>query len=128
MPEWLTAMTRTAILIIDAMAVLMIAIGTVEAFVLTLRVMLVPSATPEEAQSVWLRFSRWLITALTFQLAADVMETSVTPSWEGIGRLAAIAAIRTFINFFLERDLREIRRSERESNKRAQGQEIAISE
>jgi uncharacterized membrane protein len=90
--------------------------------------MLVPSATPEEAQSVWLRFSRWLITALTFQLAADVMETSVTPSWEGIGRLAAIAAIRTFINFFLERDLREIRRSERESNKRAQGQEIAISE
>jgi uncharacterized membrane protein len=126
--EWLTAMTRGAIVIIDAMAVLMIAIGTVEAFVLTFRVMFVSSATREEAQDVWLRFARWLITGLTFQLAADVMETSVAPSWEAIGRLAAIAAIRTFINFFLERDLREIRRSERESNKRAQGQEIAISE
>jgi uncharacterized membrane protein len=47
---------------------------------------------------------------LTFQLAADIIETSLAPSWEDIGKLAAIAAIRTFLNFFLGRDLVEVSR------------------
>jgi uncharacterized membrane protein len=46
-----------------------------------------------------------LIAGLTFQLAADIIETSIAPSWESIGRLAAIAAIRAFVNYFLERDM-----------------------
>ena len=55
----------------------------------------------------WLRYSRWLVAGLTVQLAADILETSATPSWDDIGRLAAIAVIRTFLNYFLERDLSE---------------------
>jgi uncharacterized membrane protein len=58
---------------------------------------------------VWLRLGRWLVAGLTFQLAADVLATAVTTSWEEVGRLAAIAAIRTFLNFFLERDISDIR-------------------
>ena len=52
---------------------------------------------------------------LNLQLAADVLETAITTSWDEVARLAAIAAIRTFLNYFLERDLGEIRTS------RAQG-------
>ncbi len=52
---------------------------------------------------------RWLVAGLTFQLAADVLETAVTTSWDEVARLAAIAAIRTFLNYFLERDLGEVR-------------------
>ena len=44
---------------------------------------------------------------LRSQLAADILETSITTSWEAIGRIAAIAVIRTFLNYFLERDLAE---------------------
>ncbi len=110
MLEWLTVITQEAVLVIDAMALVMIAIGTVEAFFHGLRIMLRPAATNRQRQVVWMRFARWLIAALTFQLAADVMETTVTPTWEAIGRLAAIAAIRTFLNFFVERDLWEMRR------------------
>ena len=56
-------------------------------------------------RDVWLRLGRWLVAGLTFQLAADVLETAVTTSWDEVARLAAIAAIRTFLNYFLERDL-----------------------
>jgi hypothetical protein len=58
---------------------------------------------------VWLRYGRWLVAGLTFQLAADIIETSITANWEAIGRIAAIAAVRTFLDYFLERNLAEVR-------------------
>jgi len=42
-----------------------------------------------------------------FQLATDIIESARAPNWEDIGRLAAIAVIRTFLNYFLERDIKE---------------------
>jgi len=47
---------------------------------------------------------------LTFQLAADILETAIATSWDEVARLGAIAAIRTFLNDFLERDIGQIRR------------------
>ena len=52
---------------------------------------------------------------LTFQLAADIIESAFSPGWDEIGRLAAISVIRTFLNYFLERDLAELERREIES-------------
>ena len=49
-----------------------------------------------------------LALALEFLLAADIVATAVTPSWESIGLLAAIAAIRTFLNHFLHQEVREL--------------------
>ncbi len=43
---------------------------------------------------------------LEFQLAADILRTAVAPSFEEIGQLAAVAAIRTALNYFLERDIK----------------------
>lgn len=108
MQQGLTTATELAVLIIDAMALVFIAIAAVEAFVKGLRVM-VFSAGGDERREIWLRFARWLVAALTFQLAADIIETSITTSWEAVGRLAAIAVVRTFLNYFLERDLAEMR-------------------
>ena len=59
----------------------------------------------------FVRFGRWLVAGLTFQLAADVIETATTSTadgWADIGRLAAIAVIRTFLSYFLERDMKEM--------------------
>lgn len=58
-------------------------------------------------RSVWLGFAGWIALALEFALAADICQTAISPTWDDIGRLAAIAAIRTFLNFFLGRDLEE---------------------
>ena len=51
--------------------------------------------------------AHYLAIALEFQLAADILSTAVAPSWDQIGKLAAIAVIRTALNFFLTREMRE---------------------
>ncbi|MBC7543431.1 MAG: DUF1622 domain-containing protein [Candidatus Sericytochromatia bacterium] len=52
-----------------------------------------------------LLLGRWLSLALEFELAADILRTAATPSWNEIAQLAAIIVIRTVLNFFLERDV-----------------------
>jgi uncharacterized membrane protein len=113
MKEFLVIATEYAIVAIDAMALVVVVIGTFEAFFGGLRTML-GTATGHQKREVWLRYGRWLVAGLTFQLAADIIETSIAPTWQDVLRLAAIAVIRTFLNYFLEKDLTEVREKDRE--------------
>jgi uncharacterized membrane protein len=54
---------------------------------------------------IWRNFGMWLLLALEFELGADIVRTAISPTWEDLGQLAAIAVIRTFLNYFLERDV-----------------------
>jgi uncharacterized membrane protein len=108
MPEWLIVSTEHVVVAIDTMALVLIAIGATEAFVRALLALFRPGSD-HDRREIWLRFGRWLIAGLTFQLAADILETSIRTDWQTIGQLGAIAAIRTFLNYFLEKDLRELR-------------------
>lgn len=54
-----------------------------------------------------LTLARYLALALEFQLGADIISTAVAPTWEEIGKLGAIAVIRTGLNFFLSQELKE---------------------
>lgn len=56
-----------------------------------------------------LDLGRFLALGLEFQLASDLLSTAVAPTFEEIGKLAAVAAIRTALNFFLAREIREER-------------------
>jgi len=104
------------------MGVAIVAIGLLRALVRYLRDLLARAqAFPREG--VRLTLGRSLALALEFLLAADILRTAVDPSWEELGRLAAIAAIRTALNFFLqheiareEQDLRESGRGEAEES------------
>lgn len=49
-----------------------------------------------------------LALSLEFLLAADIVGTAVSPSWEAIGILAAIAGIRTFLNYFLQKEVKQL--------------------
>ena len=51
----------------------------------------------------------WLLLALEFELAADVVRTAIAPTWDDVGQLAAIAAIRTVLNYSLEKDIEKLR-------------------
>lgn len=53
------------------------------------------------------RFGVWLLLGLEFELAADIVRSAISPSWTEIGQLGAIALIRTFLNYFLERDVEQ---------------------
>ena len=54
-----------------------------------------------------LYLGRYLALGLEFQLGADILGTAVSPGFEEIGKLGAIATIRTALNYFLARELRE---------------------
>ena len=56
---------------------------------------------------VRLTLARFLAVALEFQLGADILSTAVAPTWDAIGKLAAVAIIRTALNYFLSRDMQE---------------------
>jgi uncharacterized membrane protein len=55
---------------------------------------------------VRLTLARYLSLALEFQLAADILSTAIAPSWDQIGKLAAIAVIRTGLNYFLAQEVK----------------------
>ncbi len=108
MKELFTLASEHAILVIDALALVIIVFAAIEAFIKSVRGMFSPMPA-HERRDIWLRFARWLVAALTFQLAADIIESSITTSWESVARLGAVAVIRTFLNYFLERDVAETR-------------------
>ena len=115
--ELLASVTEPVAVSIDAIALVIIVGGTVEAFVGVFR-MVFGRDSGRLRRDVWLRYSRWLVAGLTFQLASDIIETSITRGWEALAHLGAIAVIRTFLNYFLERDMEEIRK--RQAARRAE--------
>src|SRR5207342_546717 len=95
-------------LVLECLSVLMIVIGAAEALWRVLPALArIHSATQSQGlrRQAWLSLARWLLLGLEFMLAADIVRSAIAPDWNDIGQLAAIAVIRTFLNYFLERDL-----------------------
>jgi len=111
MKDWLALATAYAATIIDAVALVIVIVGTIEAAIGGFALMF-GSPAGHEKRAVWLGYGRWLVAALTFQLGADIIETSIAPTWDDVGRLAVIAIIRTLLNYFLEKDIGDVRERE----------------
>src|SRR5262245_14843204 len=105
MEELFVNIARVVALLVEAAAVLIVAYGSGEAFVRLLWVVVTPGATHGERKAIWRRFGLWLLIGLEFELAADIIGSVISPTWQDIGELGAIAVIRTFLNYFLEKDL-----------------------
>ncbi len=58
-----------------------------------------------QTEDIRLRLGRWLALALEFELGADILRTAIAPTWNEIGQLAAIATIRTLLNYFLQQEI-----------------------
>lgn len=110
-------MTLWVAVAVEAAAVLMIALAATEGAFRAVVVYFARPALPDAAnEGVRLRLARWLAVALEFALAADILRTAIAPSWEDIGKLAAIATLRTLLNYSLQR---EIETAERHENRAA---------
>ena len=103
--ETIIAAVQWLRLAVEAIGATVIAFGVAAAvgtFVRRLRA--TDPATMQTSRHV---LAHYLAIALEFQLAADILSTAVAPSWDQIGKLAAIAVIRTALNFFLTREMQE---------------------
>jgi uncharacterized membrane protein len=122
MEEMLRQATLFLASLAEAAAALIVAIAVLEALLGSLYLFL-PARWRRsgqhhlaEKEDVRLRLGRWLAVALELLLAADILKTAVAPSWDEIGKLAAIATLRTLLNYFLEK---EIDRAEENRRQRA---------
>jgi uncharacterized membrane protein len=107
-------------LVVEATAVIFIAIGAAEA-VWTL----LTSKREGRRKAVWMRFGVWLLLSLEFELGADIVRTAISPTWTQIGQLGAIAVIRTFLNYFLEEDIEKYQGAGERGEVRVPEQKVA---
>lgn len=98
---------------IELFAALIIGMASAKAMWRGMVRMLVPKASPFTPEQVRLDLGRWLALGLEFLLGADILRTASAPSWNDIGQLAAIAVLRTALNFFLAREIEQEENRER---------------
>jgi uncharacterized membrane protein len=103
---------------IESIAIVVIAVGAIEAVCGAVRLWIRRDVKGVDQRVVWMKFARALVAGLTFQLAADVVGTSYAPSWDELGRLGAIAVIRTFLSYFLDQEVTERRAMQKEALER----------
>ena len=105
MEENITSLVGWLRLAIESVSIVLVSVGAAVAVFLLVRTLVAPQAV--SFNKVRLTFGRALVLALEFQLAAAILGPAVSPSWDHLGKLGAIAVIRTFLNFFLTRELKE---------------------
>ncbi len=95
---------------VETVGALIIGIGVVIA--ITKLLLAVARRQTGDYNDVRLGLARYLALALEFQLGADILSTAIAPSWDQIGKLGAIAVIRTGLNYFLMREMESERQPE----------------
>lgn len=100
---WIEYLARS----VEIAAALIIGMASLQATIRSLLLFFRPVAPPEAKNGVRLTLGRWLAVALELELAADILNTAVTPSWTDIEKLAAIATLRTALNYFLEKEIEQ---------------------
>jgi len=93
---------------VEVVGALIIALGILVAGGLLVKALL--ARRTADFTAIRLTLARYLALALEFQLGADILSTAIAPSWEQIGKLGAIAVIRTALNFFLSKEMEEERK------------------
>ena len=93
---------------IEAIAAIIITIASAKALYNYLLMIFQRSNQKFTKAELRLSFGSTLAISLEFLLAADILKTAVAPSWNDIGQLAAIAVLRTALNYFLEKELQGV--------------------
>ena len=93
---------------IEVVMVLVIVIGSVRTIAAIASRLATREALAPAVRQIWLHYAAWILLALEFALAADIIRTIVRPNWTEIGQLAMIAAIRIALSYFLGRDIDEV--------------------
>ena len=104
LPEALRLVAQTIATLVEGVGIAIVAVAVVLVAVRHVAG-LVARVRPFPPEGLRLGLGRSLALSLEFLLGADIQRTAVEPSWDEIGRLAAIAAIRTALNFFLQREI-----------------------
>ncbi|AXH63432.1 DUF1622 domain-containing protein [Providencia huaxiensis] len=95
--ELLVSSVHVLQLLLEAISVICVVIGLIKTLIVWMKT--------QKARTARYCFGDWLATALEFQLAADILATTVDPDLDSLIKLGIIAVIRTFLNYFLAKEL-----------------------
>jgi uncharacterized membrane protein len=112
--DLLRTIAQTIATLVEGIGVAIVAVAVIVAAVHYV-VVLLRRIRPFPPEGLRLSLGRSLALSLEFLLGADILRTAVEPSWDEIGRLAAIAAIRTALNYFLQREIAQDARMTQET-------------
>jgi uncharacterized membrane protein len=91
--------------ILESISAFCVAIGLVTSLVMAAGFARRSSRLLKNLPAVRLQFGSWLAVALEFQLGADIVATTINPTLQSLGELGLLAVIRTFLNYFLQKEL-----------------------
>ena len=92
------------IIIIESCGAIVIFIGAIKAIIGYVR-RCVLNKESTDISTIRLQLGQSMVMALEFQVAADILKTGISPTWQDILLLAAIIALRTILNYLLEREI-----------------------
>ena len=89
-------------------AIIVIAVGMIKAFLIFITDVFTKKKSRKAISESRLEVGHSFSLGLSFLIGASIIKTTIAPTWNDIGQLAAIIAIRTILNFFLIRDIGQI--------------------
>lgn len=111
--QWIVAAVQWLKLGVEAVGALIICYGVILAIYQFAAHFL--DKKTDNLNRVRLTLGKYLTLALEFQVGADILSTAIAPSWEQIGKLAAVVAIRTVLNYFLTKEVENEQKREEEA-------------
>lgn len=108
MEAFVTILTNWLTTIIDSLTGMIIGLAVLEAIAKILGFFFIHRKKLNEAkEEIRLTLGMWLALSLEFALAADILRSIIAPTWDEIGKLAAIIVLRTVLNYFLGKEIEQ---------------------
>lgn len=118
MEEVFVEIANLVALCIEAGVVAVLAVASIIAAARMLRMAIARESALFIRRNIFLAYGSAIALALEFSLASDIIRSAISPSWDAIGKLAAIAAVRIALNFFLMRDIESLSEESEENPER----------
>jgi uncharacterized membrane protein len=96
------------VIVCQILAMIVILMGISKALIIYVKDIMIATKSYEALQESRLEIGHAFSLGLAFLIGASILKTIIAPTWDDIGKLAAIIAIRTGLNFFLLRDVQDI--------------------
>ncbi len=93
------------VLICHFLAIIVIFLGIVKSLIIFIKDALFKMSSAESFRESRIELGHAFSLGLGFLIGASILNTTLAPTWNDIGQLASIIVLRTFLNFFMMREI-----------------------
>lgn len=108
MTDIVNHINNVIVYICHILAMIVILIGIFKALIIYVKDILLTKKSFSSLQESRLEIGHSFSLGLAFLIGASILKTILAPTWNDIGQLAAIIALRTALNFFLLKDVESL--------------------